>query len=75
VIALDGRLLDSAIHPLDLPVSPRMVDFRQARTYERSMIYKEKLDWIAVRNCQVLKQGVGDFNTSDHHPIWTQIRL
>jgi endonuclease/exonuclease/phosphatase family metal-dependent hydrolase len=44
-------------------------------TYKRSMIYKEKLDWIAVRNCHVLKQGVGDFHTSDHRPIWTQIRL
>lgn len=44
-------------------------------TYKRSMIYREKLDWIAIRNCQVLKQGVGDFNTSDHRPIWTQIRL
>lgn len=44
-------------------------------TYERSMIYKEKLDWIVVRNCQVLKQGIGDFNTSDHRPIWTEIRL
>jgi endonuclease/exonuclease/phosphatase family metal-dependent hydrolase len=44
-------------------------------TYKRSMIYKEKLDWIAVRNCQVLKQGVGDFNTSDHRPVWIQIRL
>jgi endonuclease/exonuclease/phosphatase family metal-dependent hydrolase len=44
-------------------------------TYKRSMIYKEKLDWIAVHNCQVLKQGVGDFNTSDHRPIWAQIRL
>lgn len=44
-------------------------------TYKRKMVYKEKLDWIAVRNCQVLKQGVGDFNTSDHRPIWIQIRL
>jgi endonuclease/exonuclease/phosphatase family metal-dependent hydrolase len=44
-------------------------------TYKRKMIYKEKLDWIAVRNCQVLKQGIGDFNTSDHRPIWTQIKL
>ena len=44
-------------------------------TYKRKIIYKEKLDWIAVRNCQVLKQGVGDFNTSDHRPLWTQIRL
>jgi endonuclease/exonuclease/phosphatase family metal-dependent hydrolase len=44
-------------------------------TYQTSMIYKEKLDWIAVRNCQVLKQGIGDFNTSDHRPLWAQIRL
>lgn len=44
-------------------------------TYKRSMIYKEKLDWIAMRNCQVLKQGVGDFNTSDHRPIWIQTKL
>lgn len=44
-------------------------------TYKRSMIYREKLDWIAVRNCQVLKQGVGGFNTSDHRPLWAQIKL
>lgn len=44
-------------------------------TYQRWLIYKEKLDWIAVRNCQILGQGVGDFNTSDHRPIWTQVRL
>lgn len=44
-------------------------------TYKRWMVYREKLDWIAVRNCEVLQQGVGDFNTSDHRPIWTQIRL
>jgi endonuclease/exonuclease/phosphatase family metal-dependent hydrolase len=44
-------------------------------TYKRSQIYKEKLDWIAVRNCQVLKNGVGDFNTSDHRPLWAQIKL
>jgi endonuclease/exonuclease/phosphatase family metal-dependent hydrolase len=44
-------------------------------TYKRRMIYREKLDWIAVRNCQVLQQGVGDFNTSDHRPVWAQIKL
>lgn len=44
-------------------------------TYKRRMIYKEKLDWIVVRNCQVLEQGIGDFNTSDHRPIWTQVKL
>jgi endonuclease/exonuclease/phosphatase family metal-dependent hydrolase len=44
-------------------------------TYKRWMIYREKLDWIAVHNCQVLEQGIGDFNTSDHRPLWTQISL
>lgn len=44
-------------------------------TYKRWMIYREKLDWIAVRNCQVLKKGVGNFNTSDHRPLWVEIRL
>lgn len=44
-------------------------------TYKRSMIYREKLDWIVLRNCQVLKQGAGDFNTSDHRPLWAQIKL
>ena len=44
-------------------------------TYKRWMIYKEKLDWIALRNCHALEQGVGDFHTSDHRPIWTLIRI
>lgn len=44
-------------------------------TYKRWIIYREKLDWIAVRNCRVLQKGVGGFNTSDHRPIWTQIKL
>jgi endonuclease/exonuclease/phosphatase family metal-dependent hydrolase len=44
-------------------------------TYKRWNLYREKLDWIAVRNCQVLQQGVGDFNTSDHRPLWAEIKL
>jgi len=44
-------------------------------TYKRWMIYREKLDWIVVRNCQVSHQGIGAFNTSDHRPIWAQVRL
>ena len=44
-------------------------------TYQRWMIYREKLDWIAVRNCKVSQRGVGGFNTSDHRPIWAQITL
>jgi endonuclease/exonuclease/phosphatase family metal-dependent hydrolase len=44
-------------------------------TYKRWMIYKEKLDWIAVRNCQILDRDVGGFNTSDHRPLWAQVGL
>lgn len=44
-------------------------------TYKRWMIYRERLDWIAVRNCRVLQSGVGHFNTSDHRPIWAEIAL
>jgi endonuclease/exonuclease/phosphatase family metal-dependent hydrolase len=44
-------------------------------TYKSRMIYREKLDWIAVRNCRVLQKGVGGFNTSDHRPLWAQIKL
>jgi endonuclease/exonuclease/phosphatase family metal-dependent hydrolase len=44
-------------------------------TYKKSVIYREKLDWIAVRKCKVLKKDVGDFNTSDHRPLWVEIEL
>jgi endonuclease/exonuclease/phosphatase family metal-dependent hydrolase len=44
-------------------------------THRRWIIYREKLDWIAVRNCQVLRKGVGDFTTSDHRPLWVEIKL
>jgi len=44
-------------------------------TYKKAIIYKEKLDWIALHNCQVLTTGIGDFNTSDHRPIWTEVKL
>ena len=30
VIALDGRVFDGAVHPLDLPVGPRMVHLGQS---------------------------------------------
>ena len=29
VVALDGRVLDGSVHPLDLPICPWMVEFRQ----------------------------------------------
>ena len=44
-------------------------------TYQRSMIYREKLDWITVRKCHVSQQGIGHFNTSDHRPVWIQIGM
>jgi endonuclease/exonuclease/phosphatase family metal-dependent hydrolase len=59
-----------------LPITGYIDPFTCKRwTYQRWMIYREKLDWIAVHNCQVLKQGIGDFHTSDHRPLWAQIRL
>lgn len=33
VIALDGRVFDGSVHPLDLSVRPRMINFRQTVFY------------------------------------------
>ena len=30
MVTFDGGVLDGAVHPLDLPVGPRMVEFREA---------------------------------------------
>lgn len=44
-------------------------------TYKRTFLYHAKLDWITVRNCTILKQGRGDFHTSDHRPLWVDISI
>ncbi len=42
-------------------------------TLKKTWLYKEKLDWMLVRHAKVTKQGIGDFNSSDHRPIWIDI--
>ena len=42
-------------------------------TFVQDRIYRAKLDWILQRNCRVLDYGLGDFNTSDHRPLWVDL--
>ena len=44
-------------------------------TFKKTCIYKEKLDWIAVKNCAVKDHGVGQFQHSDHRPLWIEISV
>ena len=44
-------------------------------TLKRGGFYREKLDWVTVKGCEITDQGMGDFNTSDHRPIWADIQL
>lgn len=45
-------------------------------TYERALIYREKLDWILLSDeLQVLERGVEDYHGSDHRPLWVDIVL
>lgn len=38
-------------------------------------IYREKLDWVLVKNSQIVNYGKGGPNTSDHCPLWVDISL
>jgi endonuclease/exonuclease/phosphatase family metal-dependent hydrolase len=42
-------------------------------TLKKTALYKEKLDWTLVKNAKVVKKGIGDFNSSDHRPLWIEI--
>lgn len=42
-------------------------------TLKKTWLYKEKLDWMLVRHAKVTNKGIGDFNSSDHRPIWIDI--
>lgn len=44
-------------------------------TLKKHFIYKEKLDWIILKNIAVNDKGVGGFNTSDHKPLWITIDI
>lgn len=39
----------------------------------RILSYRAKYDWITLRRGKAYNPGVGDFNGSDHRPIWTEI--
>lgn len=48
----------------------------KAWTYKLLYAYREKLDWILVSsNCEIFNCGLGGFNTSDHRPLWVDIRI
>lgn len=44
-------------------------------TVQHSLLYREKLDWLMVKNCRVIKYGCGPFNTSDHKPLWIDVEI
>jgi len=44
-------------------------------TVQHSLLYREKLDWLMVKNCRVINHELGPFNTSDHKPIWIDVEI
>jgi endonuclease/exonuclease/phosphatase family metal-dependent hydrolase len=44
-------------------------------TFKRTFLYHAKLDWITVKNCEIINKGRGEFNTSDHRPLWVDIAI
>ncbi len=44
-------------------------------THNVSWFYHQKLDWILVKNCQVVHYGMGDKNSSDHRPLWVDLAI
>ena len=44
-------------------------------TVQHSLLYREKLDWLMVKNCHVVDYGIGSFNSSDHKPIWIDVEI
>lgn len=44
-------------------------------TVQHSLLYREKLDWLMVKNCHVRNYGLGSFNSSDHKPIWIDVEI
>ena len=37
--------------------------------------YRAKYDWITMSHAFSVSQDVGDFNSSDHRPLWAEIKL
>ena len=44
-------------------------------TYAAYGLYREKLDWILLKGVSAAAQGRGDFNSSDHRPLWADLIL
>lgn len=45
-------------------------------TFQRLWVVRRKLDWIWVRNLDVLEAGVvGSITASDHRPVWALVTL
>lgn len=42
-------------------------------TVKHTPLYRAKLDWILLRNCRAAGHGRGEWNTSDHRPLWADI--
>jgi hypothetical protein len=38
-------------------------------------LFRVKLDWIATQGGGVVDRGVGQFSSSDHRPIWIDLKL
>lgn len=54
IVAFDRRLFDCSIHPLDLPICPRMINFRQPMlnsvlmTDAVEQVHKRPLVFLAI---------------------------
>jgi endonuclease/exonuclease/phosphatase family metal-dependent hydrolase len=38
-------------------------------------LFRAKLDWITTKGCEVRNFGVCSFSSSDHRPIWVDLRM
>jgi len=54
-------------HSLKSPFSCEVWTFKY-------LFFKEKLDWLIVKNVEVESSGAGDFNSSDHKPLWIKLK-
>lgn len=46
-----------------------------AWTFSVRPFFRAKLDWIATLGCRCLDCGVGPFASSDHRPVWAELRV
>ena len=46
-----------------------------AWTFSVTPLFRVKLDWIATHGGSVVDCGVGPFASSDHRPIWIDLKL